>query len=139
MFTAGWSYFFLNRSSRTTSAPPDGLSGSPLSLSATSAGFGVSLVASLGVSGFFASAFSTAGVAGPIAAGALGIGQLALQPRGLGFLDRLLGGDFFRAASSVTVSNCSPNCTDGSKKPFTVSSGTCSFSEMPLNDSATSK
>ena len=33
-----------------------------------------------------------------------------------------------RRAFRLTVSNCSPNCTDGSKKPLIASNGTCSFS-----------
>ena len=55
--------------------------------------------------------------------------------RALSFWSALPGS---ASASGSTVSNCSPNCTDGSKNPLIAANGTTSFSGTPLNDSPTS-
>src|ERR1700674_1667695 len=104
-------HFLRKRSSRTTSPPwpPGGRgSGSPA---------------------------PTGAWAGGDALGSAAGASAGLKSRRLGSLTSAGA-----AVGSVAarVSNCKPNCTEGSKKPLTASNGIKSRSGMPLNDNPTS-
>src|SRR5262249_25721423 len=118
-------YFLRKRSSRTTSAPPVGLSGSSSDgVSVGSADLAAAETAGA-VRGCLGSATGRAVAISPCfaaIAAACGAGTC------LGSL-----------GTSATSSNLTPNCTEGSTKPLIAANGTPIRSGMPPNDMPTSK
>src|SRR5262249_27470247 len=109
------------RPSRTTSPPPSGLSESASDL--VSAGSGLA-------------ATGTGTLVCVVALCSAG-GRAASRPWPAGARWSACPGSW--ASASAISSNCKPNCTEGSKKPFTAAKGTANRSGTPPKDTPTSK
>src|SRR5262249_33759100 len=112
-------YFLQKRPRRTPSPPPSGLSEPASDLVSAGSGLAATGTGTL----VCAVALCSAG------------GRAASRPWPAGARWSACPGSW--ASASAISSNCKPNCTQGSKKPFTAAKGTAKHARTPPKDTTT--